>query len=71
MPKPSASYYEKIPGRIGENTLTPEQLKNCDELGLLVDKDDQGVLLQVFTKPLGDRPTIFVEIIQRYVINIL
>lgn len=33
--------------------------------GLLVDKDDQGVLLQIFTKPLGDRPTIFIEIIQR------
>ncbi len=36
-----------------------------EELGLLADKDDMGVLLQVFTKPIGDRPTIFFEIIQR------
>ena len=35
------------------------------ELGLLADKDDQGVLLQIFTKPVGDRPTLFLEIIQR------
>jgi len=35
------------------------------ELGLLVDRDDQGVLLQIFTKPLGDRPTVFIEVIQR------
>ena len=34
-------------------------------IGLLADKDDQGVLLQVFTKPVGDRPTAFLEIIQR------
>jgi 4-hydroxyphenylpyruvate dioxygenase len=34
-------------------------------LGILADADDEGVLLQVFTKPLGDRPTFFVEIIQR------
>ncbi len=33
--------------------------------GLLADKDDQGILLQVFTKPVGDRPTVFLEIIQR------
>lgn len=65
MPQPSESYYEKVPSRIGENTLTKEQFKELKELGLLADRDDQGVLLQVFTKPLGDRPTIFCEIIQR------
>lgn len=65
MPQPSDAYYEKVPGRIGEDTLTAEQLKELKELGLLADRDDQGVLLQVFTKPLGDRPTIFCEIIQR------
>ena len=32
---------------------------------MLVDRDDQGVLVQIFTKPLGDRPTVFIEIIQR------
>ncbi len=35
------------------DSLTSEQLAECEELGILVDKDDQGVLLQIFTKPLG------------------
>ena len=35
------------------------------ELGLLADRDDQGILLQIFTRPVGDRPTLFLEIIQR------
>jgi 4-hydroxyphenylpyruvate dioxygenase len=65
MPKPSDSYYAKAPKRIGEDSLTKEQYAELEELGLLVDRDDQGVLLQVFTKPLGDRPTVFIEIIQR------
>ena len=47
MPKPSAEYYAKVPSRIGEHTLTKEQLAELEELGLLADKDDQGVLLQV------------------------
>lgn len=38
---------------------------NTQELGLLADTDDEGVLLQVFTKPVGDRPTLFFEVIQR------
>lgn len=50
--------------RIGD-VLTEQQLKEVEELGLLVDKDDQGVLLQIFTKPISDRPTLFFEIIQR------
>ncbi len=37
----------------------------CRELGILADRDDQGVLLQIFTKPVGDRSTLFIEIIQR------
>lgn len=53
-----------LPERIG-NVLTKEQLAEAEELGLLVDKDDQGVLLQIFTKPISDRPTLFFEIIQR------
>ena len=36
-----------------------------EELGILVDRDDQGVLLQIFTKPVGDRATLFFEVIQR------
>jgi 4-hydroxyphenylpyruvate dioxygenase len=64
MPKPPATYYKNLANRVGD-ILTDEQIKQCDELGILVDKDDQGVLLQIFTKPVGDRPTIFIEIIQR------
>ena len=65
MPAPSHEYYERIPTRFGEGVLTAAQIEELEELGLLADKDDQGVLLQVFTKPLGDRPTAFIEIIQR------
>jgi 4-hydroxyphenylpyruvate dioxygenase len=65
MPQPSEGYYEKCPARIGEKSLTPEQFAELKELGLLADRDEAGILLQVFTKPLGDRPTIFIEIIQR------
>lgn len=65
MPAPGREYYERIPDRIGKDVLSIEQLAELESLGLLADKDDQGVLLQVFTKPLGDRPTIFIEIIQR------
>jgi 4-hydroxyphenylpyruvate dioxygenase len=62
-PQP-ASYYDNLPARLGD-ALTPDQYRQVRELGLLADKDDQGVLLQVFTKPVGDRPTLFLEIIQR------
>jgi 4-hydroxyphenylpyruvate dioxygenase len=64
MPPASDSYYDNLPAKIGD-TLTPEQYKEIRELGLLADKDDQGVLLQIFSKPCSDRPTFFVEIIQR------
>jgi 4-hydroxyphenylpyruvate dioxygenase len=56
--------YRELPERTS-HALTEEQFKEAEELGILVDKDDQGVLLQVFTKPIGDRPTLFFEIIQR------
>lgn len=65
MPAPGPAYYAKVPSRIGEDVLTKKQLDDLQRLGLLADKDQQGVLLQVFTKPVGDRPTIFCEIIQR------
>ncbi|KAI4325183.1 hypothetical protein MLD38_030601 [Melastoma candidum] len=64
MPSPPPTYYAKLKGRAGD-VLTDEQIKECEELGILVDRDDQGTLLQIFTKPVGDRPTIFIEIIQR------
>lgn len=64
MAPASEKYYANLPAKIGD-VLTPAQYAECKELGILVDKDDQGVLLQIFTKPLGDRPTVFIEIIQR------
>ncbi|KAL8227210.1 hypothetical protein R6Q57_017042 [Mikania cordata] len=64
MPSPPSAYYRNLKKRAGD-VLTDEQMKECEELGVLVDRDHEGTLLQVFTKPLGDRPTIFIEIIQR------
>jgi 4-hydroxyphenylpyruvate dioxygenase len=49
----------------GTCSRSEEQIKGCQELGVLVDRDDQGVLLQIFTKPVGDRQTLFLEMIQR------
>ena len=56
-------YYDEVPGRVGE---IAESLEDLRRLGVLVDSDDEGYLLQVFTKPLGDRPTLFFEIIERH-----
>jgi 4-hydroxyphenylpyruvate dioxygenase len=64
VPRPSDSYYRNLHARIGD-ALTEEQYKQCEELGVLVDKDDLGVLLQIFTRPVCDRATVFFEIIQR------
>ena len=57
------SYYEDVPGRIGE---IEEDVEDLRRLGILVDRDDEGYLLQIFTKPTGDRPTVFFEIIERH-----
>jgi 4-hydroxyphenylpyruvate dioxygenase len=70
MPRPSDAYYRGLKDKVTLNgalpcPLTDAQLSECEELGVLVDRDDQGTLLQIFTRPLGDRPTVFVEIIQR------
>ena len=64
MPRPSDKYYRNLPLKVGD-ALTAEQYALVEEMGVLVDVDDQGVLLQIFTKPLGDRPTVFIEIIER------
>ncbi|KAJ3679318.1 hypothetical protein LUZ60_017329 [Juncus effusus] len=64
MPPPPPNYYDGVRRRAGD-VLSEEKIKECKKLGVLVDRDDQGVLLQIFTKPIGDRPTIFLEIIQR------
>ncbi|MEO1415174.1 MAG: 4-hydroxyphenylpyruvate dioxygenase [Bacteroidota bacterium] len=56
------TYYDEVLGRVGE---IDEELKDLRELGILVDRDEEGYLLQIFTKPVEDRPTVFFEIIQR------
>jgi len=56
------SYYDELPARIGP---IEEPMATLKDLGILVDKDEEGYLLQIFTKPLQDRPTVFFEIIQR------
>jgi 4-hydroxyphenylpyruvate dioxygenase len=56
------AYYEMLPERVGS---IREDLDVLAELGILVDRDDEGYLLQIFTKPVEDRPTLFFEIIQR------
>ncbi len=57
------SYYEMLPDRVGP---IAEDLRDLADLGILVDRDDEGYLLQIFTKPVEDRPTVFFEIIQRH-----
>ncbi len=57
------SYYAEVPDRVGE---IAESIDDLQRLGILVDRDDEGYLLQIFTKPVGDRPTIFFEIIERH-----
>ena len=55
-------YYESLEERVGK---IEEDIKKLGELGILVDRDDEGYLLQIFSKPLQSRPTLFFEIIQR------
>ena len=57
------SYYDALPDRVGK---IKEPIDELAELGILVDKDDEGYMLQIFTKPVADRPTLFFEIIQRH-----
>ena len=56
------AYYDTVLDRVGE---IDEDLAPLKELGVLIDRDDEGYLLQIFTKPVLDRPTMFFEIIQR------
>uniref|UniRef100_A0A7S3HU75 4-hydroxyphenylpyruvate dioxygenase n=1 Tax=Spumella elongata TaxID=89044 RepID=A0A7S3HU75_9STRA len=66
MPGQAHDYYERVKVKLGaENPFSEEQLAKIEKLGILIDKDDQGILMQIFSKPIGDRPTIFFEIIQR------
>jgi 4-hydroxyphenylpyruvate dioxygenase len=57
------TYYEELPSRIGE---IDEPLDALERLGILADRDEDGYLLQIFTKGVQDRPTVFFEIIERH-----
>ncbi|MBM4072460.1 MAG: 4-hydroxyphenylpyruvate dioxygenase [Planctomycetes bacterium] len=57
------TYYDMLPSRVGP---IKEKIEDLAELGILVDRDEEGYLLQIFTKPVADRPTLFFEIIQRH-----
>ena len=57
-----ATYYEELAERVGR---IDEPLAQLRDLGVLVDRDDEGYMLQIFTKPVEDRPTLFFEVIQR------
>jgi len=60
--KVPTSYYEELSARVGH---IDEDIAALEESGILVDRDDEGYLLQIFSKPVEDRPTLFFEIIQR------
>ena len=56
------TYYDELPERVG---CIDEDVESLKKLGILVDRDEEGYLLQIFTKPVEDRPTVFYEILQR------
>jgi 4-hydroxyphenylpyruvate dioxygenase len=63
---PPKTYYDEVPARLGEHmNIMKEDINELMSLGILVDADEEGYLLQIFTKPVEDRPTLFYEIIQR------
>jgi 4-hydroxyphenylpyruvate dioxygenase len=66
LPPPPQAYYDDIPRRLGKHIqVMKEDIKKLQDLSILVDADEEGYLLQIFTKPVEDRPTLFFEIIQR------
>ena len=60
--KTPKSYYDNLSDRVGD---IDENIETLSELGILVDRDENGYMLQIFTSPIQDRPTLFLEIIQR------
>jgi len=61
--KVPGTYYEALEGRVGH--LGPQVLAELEELAILVDSDEDGRLLQIFSEPVGSRPTMFIELIER------
>lgn len=63
---PPEEYYRAVPGRLEEfSHKLRENIETLKKLGIMIDADEEGYLLQIFTKPVEDRPTLFFEIIQR------
>jgi len=63
---PPQAYYDAIPERLGEHmSMMHEDISDLQKLAIMIDADEEGYLLQIFTKPVEDRPTLFFEIIQR------
>ena len=63
---PPQAYYDAIPERLKDHmSKFKEDIRELQKLGILIDADEEGYLLQIFTKPVEDRPTLFFEIIQR------
>ncbi|NGX82929.1 MULTISPECIES: 4-hydroxyphenylpyruvate dioxygenase [Aequorivita] len=66
LPPPPQAYYDAIPERLGDHMkMMKEDINELRKLSIMIDADEDGYLLQIFTKPLEDRPTLFFEIIQR------
>ncbi len=63
---PPEEYYDAVPGRLDEfSHELREDIETLKSLGIMIDADEEGYLLQIFTKPVEDRPTLFFEVIQR------
>lgn len=63
---PPKAYYDDIPNRLGDHMkMMKEDIGELQKLAIMIDADEEGYLLQIFTKPVEDRPTLFFEIIQR------
>lgn len=66
LPPPPQAYYDDIPRRLGAHMeMMKEDINELQKLSIMIDADEEGYLLQIFTKPVEDRPTLFFEIIQR------
>jgi len=66
LSKPPEAYYKAVPNRLKAHRCQfKEDIETLKRLGIMVDADEEGYLLQIFTKPVEDRPTLFFEIIQR------
>ena len=63
LPRHAEAYYDEVEGRVGE---IEEDYGDLQRLRILADRDDDGYLLQIFTKTAQDRPTLFFEVIERH-----